>query len=686
MTISLKNVSYSLTRLHLFPENKVVRMMKDGKARMGFRNDINGLRAWAVTVVILYHFGIPGFGGGFVGVDVFFVISGFLMSGIVIKGLERGVFSVLGFYIARARRILPALLALCAVLLALGWFVLLPPDYKQLASDSIYAMLFLSNIEFWQQAGYFDVASHEKWLLHTWSLSVEWQFYLLLPLFQLCVWRAKPGRAAQLFALSLSLIASLVASVWITYTQPSAAFYLLHTRAWEMLAGGLVFLLAAHINLSDAMRRVLEATGLVFIFFAVVLFNKDSAWPGWRAVLPVVAAMLVLLANRNSIFTASKLPQWLGDRSYSLYLWHWPVVVALVYMGLQDNPFAIAAGILLTALLGHGSYAWIENTSRRFLEQRRLPYAAVGLALTTVVVALSAVGVWHQSGVPGRFPPAVELAAAESNNWNQRRDECHPSAGQIMPNCVYGGDKWKVIVVGDSHVSALITGLAKAQPDGTAGAVQWSYSGCAYVPGMKQLPTKSGRIGGKDYKCAEFIEWASAGFKTLPSDIPVVIINRYASGAFGANEMKVVSNVPEVFFSKVHTHTSTEFLNEYSQHITQSACKLAKQRTVYMVRPIPEMGFNVPKTLSRRMAAGIYGDLFITLGDYQHRNSWVWDAQNAARDQCGIRILDPTRFLCRDGHCFGSLDGRPLYYDDDHLSEFGNKLLVPMFAEVYLSL
>jgi len=661
-------------------------MLNNEKPQMGFRNDINGLRAWAVTVVILYHLGVPGFGGGFVGVDVFFVISGFLMTGIVIKGLERGFFSVLGFYMARARRILPALLALCAVLLLLGWFILLPSDYKQLASLSVYAMLFLSNIEFWQQAGYFDVASHDKWLLHTWSLSVEWQFYLILPLFQLCVWRVKPGRSAQLVALSLSLIFSFASSLWFTNTQPSAAFYLLHTRAWEMLAGGIVFLVAARAKLSDVTRWVAEATGLILIIFSVILFDKDSTWPGWRAALPVVAAMLVLLANGNSILTVSKLPQWLGDRSYSLYLWHWPVVVAIVYMGQKDNPFAVALGLLITLFLGHFSYLWVEKTSRRLLEKQSLPRAAAVLVVISALVAFPAFLVWQNLGVSGRFPLAAELAAEESKNWNPRREECHPDEGLNMPNCVYGGSKMKVIVVGDSHANAIITGLEQAGPRGASGVVEWSYSSCPYVPGMKKLPKKPGIGVGVDAKCAEFIEWAKAGFKNVPASIPVVIIGRYAAQAFGLNEENTFSNEPLVFFSKIHTNSNTELLNEFGQHITQSACELAKQRTVYLVRPIPEMGFDVPKTLGRLMALGLKDDLYISFKEYQKRNYWVWAAQDAARDQCGIKILDPTLFLCRDGNCYGSQGGRPLYYDDDHLSEFGNKLLVPMFNEVFSSL
>ena len=167
--------------------------------RTQFRNDINGLRAWAVMAVILYHFGLPGFDGGFVGVDVFFVISGFLMTGIVTKGLERNSFTFSGFYLARARRILPALIVLCAVLVLAGKFVLLPDEYRTLGAHVLYSLGFVSNIEYWQAAGYFDAASHEKWLLHTWSLAVEWQFYMVLPVLLWAAAKLRRGRAVLIW-------------------------------------------------------------------------------------------------------------------------------------------------------------------------------------------------------------------------------------------------------------------------------------------------------------------------------------------------------------------------------------------------------------------------------------------------------------------------------------------------------
>ena len=639
------------------------------------------MRAWAVVVVIFYHFGLPGFRGGFSGVDVFFVISGFLMTGIVVAGLERGGFSVWAFYLARARRILPALIALCAVLLALGWFFLLPPDYKTLGTHAVFSLAFLSNGKFWREAGYFDTASHEKWLLHTWSLSVEWQFYLLLPLVLLALWKWRPGRKPLAILMVTGLAASLVLSIVLTPLKPTAAFYLLPTRAWEMLAGGLVYLLAPLLSLTPRQRVWLEAAGFGLILVTLFGFDASAQWPGWRALLPVMGAVLVLLAARSaSVWTAHPVAQWLGTRSYSLYLWHWPLVVALVYAERQIDPVAIAAGLILTLLLGQLSYALVETPARLGLGRFQFKTGAAILTALTVMVVLPSGLVRMKEGVAGRFSSAIEIASGEAANKKPRQDICFTRKGTESPSCMYGGNRLMAILIGDSHADTVTTSLAAAVPKDSGGIMDWSYISCPTLRGVKNLSSKFG----PEEKCSEFLEWAVQRLKDVSKDIPLVIVNRTTVYAVGHNEAwEKDANIPAVYFTQPHSIADAEFLQEFADRLTDTACQLAKDRPVYLMRPIPEMGVDVPKAMSRAMVFGGGHDISISLADYHQRHAFVWAAQDAARDRCGVKILDPLPYLCRDGRCFGSKDGRPLYYDDDHLSEFGNRLLVPMFAEVF---
>ena len=609
---------------------------------------------------------------------MFFVISGFLMGGVILQGLEAGKFSLFAFYMARARRIIPALAALCVVLIVVGWFVLVSPDYKTLATHSAYSISFLSNFEYWLEAGYFDQESHEKWLLHTWSLSVEWQFYMLLPLFMWGMWRHKPGIEAQRYLLGGGVMLSLLACVMITASDPSGAFFLLHTRAWEMLAGALLYVAVPLLALGPRERRWMELAGLFMIVVSVAVFDSSSAWPGWRAMVPVTGAVLVLAAHRSSAWTGNAFAQWAGDRSYSLYLWHWPVFVALTYFDL-DGWVPSAAGISLSFLLGHLSYTWIEVPARSRLSQRPAASAAGIVAVAAAIVAVAAVAVWKMNGVAGRFDPAVEVAAKEIENFNPRRKECHMEGGSTSPSCVFGGPEWKVILLGDSHAGAIVSSLALAP--GASGVVQWSYSGCVYVPGMRQLnPHQFGNAS----DCAGFNAWATARLAMIPTNIPVVIVGRYARSAFGPVERKQVAGGPEVYFGATrHVASTPEFLHEFGRHVTEAACAIAKTRTVYIVRPLPEMTVHVPRYVSRRLATGMPGDVSISMEEYRQRNGWVLKAQDVARDQCGVKILDPLPYLCRAGRCYATKGGRPIYYDHGHISEFGNKLLSPMFAPVF---
>ena len=652
-----------------------------------FRTDINGLRAWAVVSVVLYHFGITTFSGGFVGVDVFFVISGFLMTKIIVNGLEKNAmagtnspFSIISFYLSRARRIIPALLVLCAVLLLAGWYYLPAVEYQTLGTHVASALLFFSNITFWQEAGYFDIASHDKLLLHTWSLSVEWQFYLILPLALLAVWKIRPGRGAQIVAIATGLVLSLLLCIVATPIRPSAAFYLLPTRAWQMLAGGLVFLLGNSLILKVPIRRLLEATGFVILIGTITLFDTNSEWPGWRATVPVLATVLILLAARQgSLWSGSRIAQWLGDCSYSLYLWHWPVVVALVYLQLLDHPGAVVIGLGLTLLLGWLSYQWVERTARATLTH--LPPWRGALALLGVIALVSVPGlvIHQQHGVPGRLPGQIDAIFAEANNTNPRKSECLSNEFSVtVPECTYGGEKLGVILMGDSHAAALVGALERALPDPQLHVLDWTKSNCPTIANVKA-------VNKPDFSCGQFVSNKAALSDPELDNAPLIIINRTSYYALGPNEPDRSREVPVpyLYFDTPYPARNDAFLQATRKGIIETACAFAQHHPVYMLRPIPELKFNVPKTMGRALMQGKQVRVSITLEEYQARNKFIWETQDLAAQRCGVKILDPLPYLCKDGRCNGDTNGQPIYFDDDHLSERGASLLVPLFRQIF---
>ncbi|WP_283190313.1 acyltransferase family protein [Pseudomonas sp. PMCC200344] len=642
-----------------------------------FSLDINGLRAWAVVAVILFHFKIPGFTGGFAGVDIFFVISGLLMTKIIIENLEQKkyknkIFLLCDFYFSRMKRILPTLLALCFSLIVIGWFCLGPVEYITLGKHVTSAVLFFSNIEFQQEAGYFDSASHEKWLLHTWSLAVEWQFYLVFPLVLLAAWKSRPGRLPITLIIAVTFIASFGASMYYTTVQPTKAFYFLPTRVWEMLAGSLVFLLGARLQLSSRNNRIIEFTGLLLIILSIFVFDENTAWPGSYAMVPVSGTALVLLAARqDSLFTSNALAQWLGTRSYSLYLWHWPVVVGLYFLEYLDL-LAALVGISITIILGHFSYHFIERKS-----QKALTAFSPTISTTILIIAVSApvmIGkaVIANEGSPARLPEKYVQILKEAQNMHPRRGECHVGGMMKTPECTYGGDQLGVIVIGDSHAASIMTAVENALPDKRLNVLHWTFSACPTFMGVKQPNTA----------CADFVSWALEKQKALPSNVPVIIMNETSAYVHGFSE----GQKPTVYFKKQYDERSPKYLQELRESLIDAACEIAKHHPVFIVRPIPEMKSSVPATTARAFLLGKTSGTSISLEEYHKRNDFAWEAQDAARQKCNIKILDPLPYLCHDGRCYGSQGDWPIYYDDNHLSERGSRIISPLFREVFKNL
>lgn len=447
-----------------------------GQRGNAFRQDINALRAWAVLAVVGYHFQIPGFTGGFVGVDLFFVISGYLITGQVLSQLQEKRFSLFGFWLSRLRRIFPALFAVTVFAVALGWAFTMPGDYLKHIRQALSALAFASNVTLDGQRGYFDAAAQTKPLLHTWSLSIEWQFYLALPLLLLMIWRLSPASSklsAARWGLLLVAIASLSWCLWRGMMDPGSGFFSLRARAWELLAGSVIAGLHLHLksrateNAGSAVSRYrsyVVALGWLLIAISTVSSLPSGHWPGLLTLLPLSGAALVVGASDRSIgqhIIGHTAVQRIGDWSYSIYLWHWPLWVFFLERA-SFNGFSIGwahkLGLLgVTLVLGYLSYRYVEQpfrSRRGFWTGRRL---ASGCALAFLGFMLFTVSVLKTHGFPGRLPDYQQRAEL-ARRTNTPRDECFrnassskqaserfcefgvPTVGHIKPSVILWGD------------------------------------------------------------------------------------------------------------------------------------------------------------------------------------------------------------------------------------------------------
>lgn len=623
-----------------------------------FRQDINLLRGIAILSVVFYHFTATLLPGGFAGVDVFFVISGFLMTKIIATGLERNSFNLIQFYAARCKRIIPALLAMCLIVAATTFFWLPTNEYQKLGNYIGYAALFISNLKLNKESGdYFAPDSHENWFLHTWSLSVEWQFYLVLPFIMMGLYPLRKKLNTGL-CLAIFTVASFIVSVTHTSNAAVTSFYLMPYRAWEMLCGGLVWYAAQRFVMPLMLRPVAAIAGYALILLSLFFITAEHAWPGPLTLLPVAGAMLVIYSDYQPLVSLfDRNFRWAGLSSYSVYLWHWPVAVILLYCGKQHNGLWVMSAIALSFAVGWLSWVLIEQPGKNYLSQRStrafwlILFACVGVAWLFSYLVKNHI-------VVSQPDPLVNKIALEATNKNY-------AANPKTHLSTYGTGEPAAIIIGDSHAEATATALAEAA-QGKGSVVGITYSGC---------PTLArGELGARN-RCGEFNRSLPSRLKDYAPDVPVVIVNRLTHYAekqlvtFGAGQQN-----------------KQDYLRQYSDAIVDMACSLNSTRPVYLVNPIPEMAQNVPRTLSHRLMTGkTTHDLSIPVATYAKQNAVILQAQARAAKQCGVQVLDPTAWLCTTGRCMGSKNLQPWYFDDNHLSETGNKMLVPMFRQIFSS-
>lgn len=439
-----------------------------------YRPEIDGLRAVAILPVVLFHARIPGFSGGFVGVDVFFVISGFLITSLIVSDLEQQRFSLVGFWERRARRILPALLTVAGFTLVTGWFLLLPADFARLGQSILAQSVFGSNVFFWQQSGYFGPLADELPLLHTWSLAVEEQFYLLFPVSMVVISRFA-FRFRGLLVLTFG-VASLAISIWAVEQTPGAAFYLLPSRAWELAVGAWLALQKGHLRASDVIRQVVSFLGIGLIAFSVVVIDPATPFPGIWALPPVLGTAAVIWADGARLTFVGRLLAarplvFVGLISYSLYLWHWPLFVFARYI--NSTPILSSgwnlAVISFSFALAYMSWRLVETPFRKrtWVPSRRKMLATAGAGL--LVIGTAGFSVDRTDGIPGRLPDSVLTYLVEDTQRTPNQQACdfNSADAESVELCRFGNTSLDPAVVswGDSHAEALLPmfeGIAEA--------------------------------------------------------------------------------------------------------------------------------------------------------------------------------------------------------------------------------
>ena len=651
-----------------------------------YRPDIDGLRAIAVLAVVLFHADIPGFSGGFVGVDIFFVISGYLITGIIAGHLRRGDFSIIAFYERRARRILPALFVMLACCALVAPFILLAHDYDEFLKSVIAAVTFLSNMLFAKELTYFGETPHYNPLLHTWSLAVEEQFYIVFPLLMFGLW--KFARRHITGILVFAALVSFGINLLATARYPEIAFYVAPTRAWQLLLGSILAVSLWPSPHRQWQKDLLAIGGLVLIGGSIVLLAPGPDYPGMNALYPTLGAALVIYAGASD---TGWVGGWLRQRgivffgliSYSLYLWHWPLIVFTKYVAIRElSPLETAAVLAASFAAAVLSWRFVEQPfrHRQYLPRPAGMFAAAGAA-TAAFLAVGLVGL--PNGVDHAAPGAAVAPAAMQN---ADRDRCIGGVGNsgartaadvLARDLCRLGDpvaQPSFVLWGDSHAEALRAGVdAAARARGVAG----------YFAGNLGCPPAVGTQASFDdrtYGDCRALNDAVLQLSADPGIDTVILHARWAYFYYGTRTKGELG--PDVRLAAPGIAGGNKPI--LSAALRETVAKLADLgKRTFVVAGIPEVGVDVPSFFDRKKHFKRQVDLSLSRAEYMSRNGEFIAMLEQLEKSFPMRVLYPDRILCPGATCKLVVDDVPLYVDDDHLSIAGAKLMMPLFDPVF---
>lgn len=651
---------------------------------IAYRPDIDGLRSLAILPVIFFHAGFSVFSGGFIGVDIFFVISGFLITSIIANAIKTNQFTLSDFYERRIRRILPVFFVILVTTLITGCFILLPDDLKRLGRDAATTIIFLSNFRFWKKTGYFDETAIDKPLLHTWSLSVEEQFYITFPILLILLYKFAPHRE-KLVIWSLFIL-SFIFSVLMLDHSPRTSFYMLPARAWELLLGSILALNLIPKTTSKTLTYLLSLAGTSMILGAIFLIDEHLAFPGYNALYPTLGTALIIYAGASfpnnivSSVLASKPFVSIGKISFSLYLWHWPVITFYYYV--VNRPTTLEEGLWLVALsiiLSIFTYFLVERPfrQRKILADKSSLFkgAFASIILTGLVVGGLQVGV----GLYSTLPDKVARLIAGSKDGNPDRNNCFDRTSEMVTKgllCQFGSTeaKEKILIWGDSHADAFMPGLVSY-------AEKQNFSGL-FIGRNTCLPIIGAWPKG-DNECRELNDATIKFLHDEDSISRIYMIGRWAlnTESEGYGEEKIGRIFLENGVNKNYSSDKNiEIMRQGLKKTLSSIEKMGKK--VIIVAQIPEVGFDVPKRLARSALAGKDLEVGPSLEEYLSRNKNALEILIESSSQYkNTSLMLPHEVLCKTGRCKIKKDGYSLYKDDDHINATGSRFILKLLHE-----
>lgn len=646
-----------------------------------YRPDIDGLRGIAVFAVVAFHAGLPFFNGGFVGVDIFFVISGYLICSIIQREIAERRFSYVAFYARRAKRILPALFAVLLTCFIVATLVMTGAELNDFAKSAIANIAAVSNIYFWKSATYFATSAELKPLMMTWSLSVEEQFYLFFPPLLLLLSRFKWTATAPLIAMTAL---SLLASAWVTPRYPGGAFFLLPTRAWELGAGALLANYHSQHpvglpTIPKWIREAMSVTGLAALAYSILSFTGNTAFPGLAAMVPVLGTVtLIALPGTvvNRAILSNRALVFVGLVSYSWYLWHWPLL-SFARM-VSDRHITLVTALTLATLsflIAIASWRFIERPFRSTNSVDKVVLRRYGVA-TFGLLAIG-IGLANGNGWQQRLPEpflVIEQSGAHQD------DSCMVSYGEARPNtgqtCIQSRPSGSIALLGDSHAAALGPALRELAAAKDIGYLQMTKASC---PTLTTVTRVNPRQPQHARECAAFNQAVMEKILAAP-DVRVVVLAGYWSSPFAEDS---VDHVYQRTDSTAVPVSRAESLSNLRIGLQATIEQLkAAGKTVVLVRDVPLLDFDPVRTAAtegiplRRTLATAFNVLPASIDGKVSNEHVVTDPTAGAIDALAIdvKVLSPAASLCPQNQCRYRDAKSLLYTDSQHLSTSGARI------------